>query len=139
MTTDVVSLPGGPATQTVLMVDTDVLSRLAIADYLRDCGYHVIEAAGPEEAMAVLKQPGLKVDILLSDVASQSSIEDFSLAKWTRENRPGVEVLMAGSINRAAEIAGEVCEQGPFLAKPYEPQVVVDRIKRLKAARPGPL
>ena len=137
MTTEAVFVKGGSDPKTVLLVDTEVLSRLAIAQYLRDCEYHVIEASGPEEAMVVLKQPDLKVDILLSDVASQSSIEDFSLAKWTRENRPGVAVLMAGSINRAAEIAGEVCEQGPLLAKPYEPQVVVDRIKRLMATRSG--
>jgi hypothetical protein len=44
-------------------------------------------------------------------------------------------VLLAGSISRAAEMAGEVCEDGPQLAKPFEPQAVVDRIKRLKAAR----
>lgn len=137
MTTEAASLTGGSDPETVLLVDTEVLSRLAIAEYLRDCEYHVIEAAGPEEAMVVLKQPDLRVDILLSDVASQSSIEDFSLAKWTRENRPGVVVLMAGSLDRAAEIAGEVCEEGPLLAKPYEPQAVVDRIKRLMAARAG--
>ena len=139
MTTDVVSLTAGGPARTVLLVDIEILSRLAIAEYLRDCGYKVIEAAGPEEAMVVLRQPDVSIDILLSDVASQTSIEDFNLAKWTRENRPGIAILMAGSLDRAAEIAGEVCEEGRFLAKPYEPRLVVDRIKRLKAARAGQL
>ena len=123
--------------KTVLLVDTEILSRFAIAEYLRECGYRVIEAASPEEAIVILKKTDLKVDIVLSDVASQSPVEGFSLAKWTRRNCPGVVVLMAGSVERAAELAGEICEEGPLLAKPYEPQAVVDRIRRLKAHRSG--
>jgi hypothetical protein len=48
---------------------------------------------------------------------------------------PVLRCCWAGSMSRAAEMAGEVCEDGPQFAKPYEPQAVVDRIKRLKAAR----
>jgi DNA-binding NtrC family response regulator len=135
VTTETFAREGGSDLQTVLLVDAEVLSRLALADYLRECGYRVVEAASPEEAMMVLRAPELKVDILLSDGASQQSHEGFSLAHWTRQHCPGVEVLLAGNISRAAEMAGEVCEDGPQLAKPYEPQAVVNRIKRLKAAR----
>lgn len=71
----------------------------------------------------------------MSDVASQSSVDGFSLAKWTRANCPGIAVLLAGTIARAAEMAGDVCEEGPLLAKPYEPQAVLDRVKRLRATR----
>jgi CheY-like chemotaxis protein len=70
VTTGSFAREGGSDLQTVLLVDAKVLSRLALADYLRECGYRVIEAASPEEAMMVLKAPELKVDILLSDVAS---------------------------------------------------------------------
>ena len=38
----------------VLVVEDDVLIRMPIAQYLRDCGYRVIEAACADEAMAVL-------------------------------------------------------------------------------------
>jgi CheY-like chemotaxis protein len=38
----------------VLVVKDDVLIRIPIAQYLRDCGYRVIEAACADEAMAVL-------------------------------------------------------------------------------------
>ena len=36
---------------------------------------------------------------------------------------------------RAADAAGDLCERGPALSKPYEPGPVLDRIKRLLAAR----
>lgn len=135
MTTDSTSSPSSPTPELVLVVDSDVLSRMAIGEYLRDCGYRVIEAASVDEAMTILKQAEHKVEIVLADVASEDSTGGFNLARWVREHCPGVSVLMAGSVSRAAHLAGEICEEGPNLAKPYDPQVLVDRIKRLQAAR----
>ena len=47
----------------------------------------------------------------------------------------GRHCVLAGTPERAAHAAGELCEQGPHLMKPYEPKVVLDRIKGLLAAR----
>ena len=45
-----------PANQeTILVVEDDVLVRMPIAQYLRDCGYKVIEAANADEATTVAK------------------------------------------------------------------------------------
>jgi CheY-like chemotaxis protein len=123
-----------PTRQTVLLVDHEVLVRLVIDDYLRECGYRVIEADRAEEALLVLQQPDIRVDVLLSDVELPGQMDGFGLAKWTRENRRDVAVLLAGSTTRAADAAGELCDEGPLLRRPYEPQVVVDRIKRLLAS-----
>lgn len=121
--------------QTVLLVDDEVLVRLVIADYLRECGYRVIEANGAEEALLVLQQLDIRVDVLLSDAELRGPMDGFGLAKWARENRSDVDVLLAGSINRVADQAGELCDEGPQLRRPYEPQAVVDRIKRLQGSR----
>ena len=61
--------------------------------------------------------------------------DGFALAQWVRRRRPGLEVLLAGTVAREADIAGELCDQGPHLARPHEPQAVVDRIRRLLARR----
>ena len=45
-----------PNLQKILFVEDEVLVRMPIAQYLRDCGYRVIEAANAEEAMTVLMQ-----------------------------------------------------------------------------------
>jgi len=123
------------AGETVLVVEDEVLLRLSIAAYLRDCGYKVIEAADADEAVLVLKQPDLDIDVLFTDVEMTGDMDGFGLAQWTRANRPGLDVILTGSAPRAVNAAATLCEDGP-LPKPYEPQLVLDRIRRLLAARP---
>ncbi len=128
--------PAAAISETVLVVEDEVLLRLVIAGYLRDCGYKVIEAADADEAVLVLTQPDLVVDVLFSDIEMPGSMDGFGLAQWTRTNRPGLEVILTGSVPRAVNAAANLCEEGP-VPKPYEPQSVHDRIRRLLAARPA--
>jgi len=123
------------AGETVLVVEDEVLLRLSIAAYLRDCGYKVIEAADADEAVLVLKQPDLDIDVLFTDVEMTGEMDGFGLAQWTRANRPGLDVILTGSAPSAVNAAATLCEDGPR-PKPYEPQLVLDRIRRLLAARP---
>jgi CheY-like chemotaxis protein len=125
--------------ETVLIVDDEVLVRMVIGAYLRDCGYRVIEAASADEAMRVIEQDKEgAVSVVLTDVAMPGERDGFVLAQWIRQRRPGCEVILAATPARAADAAGDLCEQGPMLGKPYEPQVVVDRIRRLLALRRPP-
>lgn len=119
----------------VLVVDGDVVSRHAIADYLRHCGYSVVEAANTDEAMAALQESSLSIDVILCDVAAIGTESAFGLAGWVRKNRPELEVKLAGSIEGAAQTAAELCQDGPTLARPYQPEAVIDYIKRLRSAR----
>jgi len=119
---------------TVLLVEDEVLVRMPIAQYLRDCGYKVIEAVNADEAITVLLHKETVVDIVFSDIEMPGAVDGFGLAKWIREHRPGLNVLLAGTVPRAVENAKELCEQGP-VPKPYEAQIVHNHIKRLLAAR----
>lgn len=124
--------------QTVLVVEDEVLIRMVISEYLRECGYRVIEAAHAQEAVALLQEPDVDVDIMFTDVEMPGEMDGFKLAQWVRANRPEVNVIMAGSPQRAANAAGNLCESGPLLSKPYDPQFALDRIKRLLAERKAP-
>jgi DNA-binding response OmpR family regulator len=121
--------------ETVLVVEDEVLLRLSIAAYLRDCGYRVIEAADADEAVLVLKQPDVDIDVLFTDIEMPGAMDGFGLAQWTRANRPGLDVILAGTAPRAVNAAANLCEDGP-MPKPYESHLVLDRIRRLLAARP---
>jgi CheY-like chemotaxis protein len=123
------------AAETVLVVEDEVLVRMVISEYLRTCGYKVIEAANGDEAIVVLRQAEIVVDVVLSDIEMPGTIDGFGLSRWVRAEKPGLEVILVGSPSRAADAAADLCENGPMLSKPYEPQVVVDRIKRLLAER----
>ena len=119
----------------VLVVDGDIVSRHVIADYLRQCGYAVVEAAGSDEAMIALREPTLSIDVILCEVTAVGTQACFELATWVRANRPELEVKLAGGLEMTAQTAAELCESGPHLKKPYEPSAVVDYIKRLRASR----
>lgn len=124
-----------PLKDAVLVIDGDIVSRHAIADYLRHCGYAVVEAASTDEAMIALAEPTLGIDVILCDIAAIGARSGFELAQWVREHRPELEVRLAGSLENAARTAADLCETGPNLKRPYEPQAVVDYIKQLRAAR----
>ena len=119
---------------TVLLVEPDGLVRTPLASYLRDCGYTVVEASDGNEALALLQRES-PVDLVLAAIDLGGDPNGFALAQWVRANLPGVKVLLAGSVEKAAGVAAELCDQGPHLNRPYEPQAVVDRIKRLLASR----
>ena len=120
--------------ETILVVEDEVLIRIAISEYLRSCGYKVIEAANSDEAIIVLQDPEITIDVVFSDIEMPGSMDGFALSQWIRANRTDIEVILAGSVPRAVSAASDLCDEGP-LPKPYEPQVVVDRIRRLIAAR----
>ena len=115
---------------TILLVEAGALMRMALAGYLRQCGYTVVETDGPGEARRVLKD-GAKADIAFIDLDAKGEIDGFGLAQWIRAQRPDVKVLLTSGVRRAAETAGDLCEQGPHLAKPYQHRELEAEIRRL--------
>jgi CheY-like chemotaxis protein len=123
---------------TILVVESDVIVRMAIAAHLRDCGYRVIESATSDEALLVLDRSGIRVEVLFGAVEISGALDGFALTKWARTNCPDTKIVMAGSPTSAAAAAGRLCEEGPHLKKPYEPQAVEDYIRRLLALVQSP-
>lgn len=121
--------------QRLLVADSEVLVRHAIAHYLRNCGYDVIEAASFEEAILILGEDALVPHAVLSDIELSGGGNGFALRAWVREHCPQVEVVLAANIESAAKAASELCDEGPHLSRPYEPQAVADHVRRLLAAR----
>lgn len=115
----------------VLIIDDDVLVRHALADYLRSCGYIVIEAATTDEAVTVLERESLRVDAAICAAQAQGALNPFEFRAWARSQRSELEIALAGSIDAAAQKAAELCEQGPQLGRPYDPQGVVDYVRRI--------
>jgi CheY-like chemotaxis protein len=120
--------------QVVLVVEDEILIRMVIADYLRSCGYRVIEATSADEAMIVLQHQEFEVDVVFSDIEIPGTMDGFELSTWLRTHRPGVDVILAGSVARAVDAAAGLCDSGP-VPKPYEPRMAADRIRQLMALR----
>lgn len=118
----------------LIVADADVLIRNALAEYLRHCGYKVFEAATSDEAIIALEEGAMKIDALLADVELSGRFNAFELRLWVRDHHPDVEVVLAGSVDSAAKAAGQLCDEGPHLQRPYNPESVAAHIKRLLAA-----
>ena len=114
---------------TVLVVEDEMMVRMPIAEYLRDCGYNVVEAGDAKEAIAAMDcdEP---VSLVFSDVRMPGKMDGFALAEWFRFHYPTVPVLLTsgygGRTVPAATIPGV-----RFIEKPYSQTQVANRIAAL--------
>lgn len=120
-----------PEPSNLLLVHGDILVRTALAAYLRECGYDVVEASTPEEATQALRLD-MKFDLAFLDIEGDDGA-GFQLAQTIRKHRPDVRIVMAAGIPRAAAEAGELCERGPTQARPYDHRTLERHIRRLLA------
>ena len=113
---------------TVVLVESDALVRMP-------CGYRVIECANGDEALSVLDQEEIRIDVVLIDAQLPGEFNGFGLLRTCAEKRPSVKAIMVGTSVRAAVAAAELCETGPNPGKHYDHQLIETRIRELSAAR----
>jgi DNA-binding response OmpR family regulator len=117
--------------ETILLVEGDALQRSTVAQYLRDCGYRVIEATNAAEARQALAR--FEVTIVVTDVNLRDA-SGFELSSIVRQQRPGVRVFLTHSVEKTAKLAGDLCDDG-LLDHPYHPQHLVERIRRMRGSQ----
>lgn len=118
---------------TLMLLEPDIIARMALAEYLRDCGYRVIEGYKPEEVFTVL-EAGTAIDIILAHVRLSGDLDGVALAKRLRESHPGIDVILAVGTASAADKAAQLCDAGP-LQRPSHPQELLRRIQLLREKR----
>jgi hypothetical protein len=99
---------------------------------LRDCGFRVAEAVSVEEAREALSRRRVSFDVALINVPTRSQ-RAFELASWIRTNFPDTEVLLAGTVAKVMQHAGDLCD-GPEVPRP-DHKAVLDQIRQALAAR----
>lgn len=124
---------------TVLVVEQDVLIRIALAEYLRDCGYRVLEAAAGREAKTVL-QHGPEIHVLLADAGLAGDDEGFALAQWVRRYRPQVSVILSVSLQSKSDAAAQLCasSKAPPPALHFRDRISAMRQRQARGPRRGP-
>ncbi len=118
--------------ETILLVEDEVLIRMDLSDFLRECGFQVIEAASAAEAIAVIEADA-DIDLVFSDVQMPGDVDGFGLATWIRRNRPELPVILTSGIVRSVNTANELCEIGPIEGKPFHPQKLLERLRETLA------
>ena len=123
---------------TILVVDDEVLIRMVIADYLRDCGYRVFEAGSVDEAVEVLHNEP-RIDLVFSDIQMPGGRDGCHLARWVADRYADVEVILTSGGWSAADLAEDLCHAGPLIGKPYHLDAVADRIRAVLGERGDPV
>jgi CheY-like chemotaxis protein len=116
-------------TLVVLLVEDEPLVRMAAADDLQDAGFHVLEAANADVALAVLESCSDDVQVLFTDIDMPGSMNGLALAENVQQRWPHISLLISSAYHRPGP---EVLpDDGRFVPKPYCSDDVVQQIHEL--------
>ncbi|MCC8982783.1 response regulator [Bradyrhizobium acaciae] len=120
-----------------MIVEQDVLVRHPLAEYLRECGYRVVEATDHDEARECLEDGRYSIDAALIDAGGPTG-SGFALSAWIRGNHPTVKTMLGATVGKVLALAGDLCDEGPQAAKRLNYRPVLDHIRQLLASRKRP-
>jgi hypothetical protein len=118
----VASKRGHPMLSTILVVKSDGLSRLAVASYLRNAGYLVLEGSSGAEACSVMLERG--ADIVLCDLDLDPPVGAPELGAWAREHHPRARVIFKAGIWSIAAAATKLCGSPAYTCADHVRRVV---------------
>jgi len=112
----------------VLVVEDDAFLRSSIASFLERRGFAVSAAGCASDAIRILmtKTP---VEVVLTDVRMPGYLDGLDLARWVRDERPGITVIVTSADPRASELAARMVGARSVIPKPYDPEAVESRIR----------
>lgn len=108
-------------TETILVVeDEQILRELAVV-ILRDCGYHVLEAATGVEATEIWNRHRNLIDLLLTDMVMPEGISGVELAEQLISQKPDLRVVFTSGYSVSDTTETDFIRKGraDFLQKPY--------------------
>ncbi len=116
-------------TESILVVEDELLVRTILRETLREQGYRVLEAASDAEAMAIARDPEAKIDLLLTDVVLPDR-NGRSLSDAIHEMRPRLPVIyMSGYTDNAISDRGVLAPGMRFLEKPVPTTVLLRAVR----------
>jgi len=117
---------GAHRVATILVVEDDILTRMAACDHLREAGHRVLEAADAEEARTLLRASE-PIEVVFSDI-NMPGMDGVALAVWIGKEFPDVKVVLTSG-DPGNAVAAQVAAY--FLAKPYDLETLGRLIKQL--------
>ena len=116
--------------ETILLVEDELLVRAVGAEVLRHQGYTVIEAANGAAALEVALNADEPIDLLVTDVV-MPLMGGKELADRLRGSRPDIKVLYTTGYSKDMALIRELAADGSsLLQKPFGPTELVERVRR---------
>jgi signal transduction histidine kinase/ActR/RegA family two-component response regulator len=123
---------------TILLVEDEEAVRSFAARALKLRGYNVLEAAGGEEALEIVKQQPGAIHLLITDVV-MPNMDGPTLVRAVKRLRPDMAVIfMSGYAEEAFRRHDERAEDLHFLPKPFGLKQLAAKVKDVLAGSPAP-
>jgi CheY-like chemotaxis protein len=122
--------PKSGGRSTVLVVEDEVLIRMALAAALRERGMTVIEARDADEALQIV-HARIAFDAVFTDIRMPGSMDGLRLAALIEAYFPDMPIFISSAYVSRADLRMDV----KFMPKPVDPQMAARTIE--KAIRPN--
>lgn len=91
----------------ILVVEDDNIVRMLIVDVLEESGFKVLEADGSEQALETLKNPALRINLMMTDVGLPV-MDGRELATHARLLRPDLPILFASGYAESIDVPADM-------------------------------
>jgi two-component system, response regulator PdtaR len=98
----------------VLVVEDEMLIRIAVAEELRAAGLRVVETVTADEAWSYL-QAGGQADLVFTDICLPGSMDGLEFARRVKAHYPDLNIILTSGNDQHMAMDG----LGHFLPKPY--------------------
>jgi CheY-like chemotaxis protein len=117
----------------VLVVDDEPEVLELASEILRRVGYSVLEAADGAKALEVAASHAGEIHLLVTDMV-MPGMSGRDLGERLRALRTTLRVLyISGYVQDASTRAALASEHSAFVAKPFTPELLTDRVRELLA------
>jgi len=115
--------------ETILVAEDEDLVRGLLKSTLTSAGYTVLEACNGVEALEVCQREGASIDMLVTDVV-MPKMTGLELARRLAVDHQELKVLCLSGYSAEA-IATQRPLEWPFLAKPFLPATLLQRVREV--------
>ncbi len=125
---------GAASGKCVLIVDDEAFIREIVGEILREAGIRTLSAESGEQALAIHREHGRDIDLILLDV-TMPGMDGFACMREILKRDPGARIALCSGYS-ANDIDAHV---GPgmaaaSIAKPFDPQALRERVESLLTA-----
>jgi len=106
--------------ETILVVEDEMVLREMARDFLMDCGYQILEASSGREALQVWGSHRSEIDLLLTDMKMPEGVSGMELAEKMIAEQPALRVIFTSGYSDDI-VSPEMLQRNNarFLPKPY--------------------
>jgi CheY-like chemotaxis protein len=118
-------------TETILVVEDELIVRLTVCNMLQRLGYTVLPAESGMSALKVWEKYKDRIQLLLTDIVMPGGMTGFELARQLKTDHSQLKIIYtSGYSGNLTDKRLTMVEGVNFLQKPYAPQKLAEVLRK---------